>query len=229
LKDKIQKLGIFDFCETLVSFQTADAFIDYVRKIEGTFFMRFLEKALFILIKVKLIAAFNKFFPDLSIGKRLKLLQLRGFTFEKLDNLACLYFRDTIKPNLIDPILEEMRKLAQQGYEICLVSAGYSIYLKYFACENHINHIISTEIAFNNNRCNGTMLGKDCINNEKVIRIKKYFADQNVDFHDSISFSDSITDLPLLLFAGQGVVISHNQSQKWCHQYNFKEIVWSRK
>jgi HAD superfamily hydrolase (TIGR01490 family) len=229
LNGKLQKLAFFDFCETLVSFQTADAFVDYVRKKEGNSFMRFLDMILIVLRKVRLIAVFNKFFPDATLGKKIKLMQLRGFTCEKLSNLAAFYYREMIRPNLIKPVMAEMQGLSRQEYEICLVSAGYSIYLKYFAEEYHIKHIISTEIAFDRpgNRCRGTFSGRDCVHVEKINRIKDYFEWQNVNYAESISYSDSITDLPMLLLAGKGVVVSRANSQSWRHKYKFKEIIWN--
>jgi HAD superfamily hydrolase (TIGR01490 family) len=230
LIDKMKKLAFFDFCDTLVSFQTADAFVDYVRKMEGNTYMRFLDLVLIVLIKIRIIAAFNKFLPDAALGKKIKLLQLKGFTYEKLNNLAAIYYQEMIRPNLVKPVMAEMQRLAQQDYEICLVSAGYSIYLKYFTEEHQIKHIISTEIAFDQsgNYCHGIILGKDCIRDEKVSRLKTYFAGQKVNYKESISYSDSKTDLPLLLLVGKGVVVSRANSQSWTHQYNFKEIIWDK-
>ena len=227
----MKKLAFFDFCDTLVSFQTADAFIDYIRKTEGNSYMRLLNLVQIILRKAKVIAFFNKFFHDSAISKKVKLLQIRGFTYEKLNNLAAFYYQEKIKPNLIKPVMEEMQRLAKENFEICIASAGYSIYLKYFAEEHHVKHIISTEISFDKikNRCLGTISGKDCIKVEKINRLKTYFAGQKINYNESIAYSDSKTDLPLLILTGKGVVVSRAVPQSWTHQYKFKEIIWSLK
>jgi len=231
LNGKTKKIAFFDFCETLVSFQTADAFVDYVRKEEGNLYMRFMKQVLLVLSKAGIVAVFNKFFPRTSFSKKVKLLQLRGFGIEKLNNLAYTYYRRMIIPELIEPVIAEMKRLSQQGYDIYLVSAGYSVYLKYFAEEYKIDHLISTEISFNqqNNKCLGTISGRDCIHLEKVNRLKLYLQGQSVNYQESISYSDSISDLPLLLLTGIGVVISKDTSQTWIHKYNFKEIIWNKK
>lgn len=225
----MNKLAFFDFCDTLVSFQTADAFVDYVRKMEGNSCMRYLEFILIILRKIWILPVLNKFFPDAAIGKKIKLFQLRGFTYEKLNNLASSYYKEIIKPNFIKPVVAEMQKHAQQDYEICLVSAAYSIYLKYFAEEYQIKHIISTEILFDqtSNRCHGTISGKDCISAEKINRMKDYFVGENVNYKDCVSYSDSKSDLPMLLLTGTAVVVSRANSQSWSHQNKFKEIIWN--
>ena len=225
----MKKLALFDFCETLVSFQTADAFIDYVRSKESSLYMRLLNTILIALSMAKVIAFINKLFPNSGISKRIKLLQLRGFTFNKLDILAEFYYREVIKPNLIDTVVSKMKECTQQNYEVSIVSAGYFQYLKFFAKDFNIKHLIATEIEFDKmgKRCLGTISGKDCIHVEKINRINEYFDGQKVEYKKSISYSDSITDLPLLTMTGEGVVVSRTRSQSWSHLYKFKEIIWT--
>jgi len=225
----MKKLAFFDFCDTLVSFQTADAFIDYVRQNEGNFYMKFMNTISIVTTKIKLITVLNKLFPYSGFSKKIKLLQLRGLSFEKLDNLAEMYYKALIKPNLIVPVLSEMKRVRQKGYEVCIVSAGYSVYLKYFAKEYNIKHLIATKIKFNrkDSKCLGAISGKDCIHIEKINRINSYFDSQELDYKNSISFSDSISDMPLLSMTGKGVVVSKITSQSWSHLHNFNEIVWT--
>lgn len=229
LKSEIKKLALFDFCDTLVNFQTADAFVDYVRKKDGNLYMKFLDLVLKVLSNLRIIAVLNKFFSGSGASKKMKLFQLRGFNIDKLNNLSESFYIDMIKPNLIPTVMAEMNNLAKQGYEICLVSAGYSIYLKYFTEEYKIKHLISTEISFDQsgNHCRGSISGVDCIHIEKVSRIKACFADQNINYNDSIAYSDNITDLPMLLLTGNGVVVSRTNSQTWSQQHKFKEIIWN--
>jgi phosphoserine phosphatase len=54
-----------------------------------------------------------------------------------------------------------------------------------------------------------------------------WFADSDVNYNESIAYSDSTSDLPLLLLAGKGVVVSRGKSQPWIKQYGFKEIIWN--
>jgi len=226
----VRKFAFFDFCETLVNFQTADAFVDYIRSVKNSFYMRFLEIVLNVLKKIRIIAALNKLLPRSTIGKRIKLLQLRGLEYDELNKLAESYYRKLIRPGFIKPVITEMQKLKEQGYEICLVSAGYSTYLKYFAAEFQINHLIATEIKFNNSGkiCKGSISGKDCIGIEKVHRLNSYFEVQDVNYHESISFSDSITDLPMLILTGKSIVVSRVRSQSWSQKNKFEEIIWNQ-
>lgn len=226
-----EKLALFDFCETLVSFQTADAFVDFVRSKTGNAWMNFLERILVYLKRLRIIVIFNRFLRNYSFEKRVKLLQLKGLSYHQLNRYAGEYYHEIIKPNLISPVLDEMQNLVNQRYELCLVSGAYYIYLYYFAEENKIKHVISTEITYKGSGkiCCGTISGKDCREHQKVKRILTYFNDRNIDWKDSISYSDSLTDLPLLQFTGTGVVVSQDQSQSWVKHHNLTEIVWHKK
>jgi HAD superfamily hydrolase (TIGR01490 family) len=229
LKNNIQKLAFFDFCETLVTFQTADAYIDFVRKNRGGFSMNFLNGVLILLSWLRIISVVNKFYPGNSLNKKLKLAQIKNLPYDVLEDQASHFYKEMIRPNLILPVIAEMEKLVRQDFKICLVSAGYSIYLKYFAKEFQIQHIISTDIAFDKTgkRCLGIISGKDCIGNEKVSRIRSYFEGETINLSESFAFSDSISDLPMLLLTGKGVVVSREKTQNWSKQNNFREIIWN--
>jgi len=225
----MRKIAFFDFCRTLVKFHTADAFVDFVRETEGTLCMKLQDILLKILFRIRIVLILNKLIPGSGFSKRMKLLELRGFKSDRLEVLAESFYKKEIKPNLISTIVDEMQGLSKNGYEICIVSAGYSIYLEYFAKDFNIRHVIATSIDFNtkNNLCTGKISGKDCYNIEKVSMIKEYFRGQNVNYCESISYSDCISDLPLLLLSGQGVVVSEGTPQSWSHIYEFKELIWN--
>ncbi len=225
----MRKLALFDFCDTIVGFQTADAFVDYARRRKDNTVMKSINFLFVVLQRIKVFALLNRFFPGAGLGKKVKLMQLRGLSYNELDNLAASFYKDIIRPAFIKPVMDEMRHLQKQGFDIGIVSAGYSIYLKYFAEEYHVEHLIATEICFGHpgNLCRGTISGEDCMHDEKVIRIQRYFQGGNVNYKESISYSDSKSDLPLLKLTGTGVVVSHLHSQIWSRENNLKEIIWS--
>jgi len=222
----VRKIAFFDFCGTLVNFQTANIFVDYVRKRNGNSWMRLMNLIFIVCSKLKIFMVINKMFPGYQFSKRMKLLQLRGFKYEDLDELAKLYYQEKIKPNLIYPVFDKIKELVGKGYEICIASAGYSIYIKHFAADNNIRHVISTEIGFDSNKSLGRIWDTDCYKEGKISRIKSYFRGEDIDLGNCISYSDSISDLPLLLGTGSGVVVSHGKTQSWPVRYNLDELIW---
>lgn len=230
MTNSVQKIPIvaFDFCETLVDFQTADAYIDYVRENTcGTrkVVMSILEKALIFFKKVRVIAILEKLTKHkLSLSKRLKLIQLRYKSYESLNTLAQDYYYKVIKPSLIPALIGKMIILQKKGFKIVLASGGYEIYLRYFAQDFKIDDILCTHIKFKNGLCKGTIDGMDCMNENKVKLIKEKYP---VDIYElKYAFSDSPSDLPLLKHANEGTVVSYINKQPWAKNNNLNEIIW---
>ena len=70
----MKKIAFFDFCGTLVNFQTANIFVDYVRKRKGNSWMRLMNLIFNVCNKLKIFAVVNKMFPGYQFSKRMKLL-----------------------------------------------------------------------------------------------------------------------------------------------------------
>ncbi len=225
----MKKLALFDFCETLVDFQTAGPYVDFIRLKTGSEKMQRLEKMRILLKKIRVTAVINKLFPWYSFDKRLKLFQLKGFSRSTLEKYAEIYYRSRIVPEMIPDLLNEMNKLKAGGYTITIISGGYSIYLDSFAKDHQIDHVIASEIAFNSKEiCTGKLKGTDCMYHYKIDKLKDHFFPETIVAKESVFYSDSITDLPLLLWAGQAVVVSKEKKQSWAASHGLNEIVWKK-
>lgn len=222
IKDKV---ALFDFCETLVDFQTADAYVNYVREKSQNKRMQKIERTQSFLVNTRVMMLLEKLtFGRFAINKRLKLSQLKGFNYEELDNYARDYYYEKIQPHLITPILEELKSLKNQGFKVGIVSGGYGIYEKLFVKDYGLDFLLCSNIQIGSNGiCTGKMEGKDCMNENKIEYLERYF-DNTPQY--TVSYSDSISDLPFLRWANDGVVVSRGKHQIWVDKYNFKEIVW---
>lgn len=221
------KIAFFDFCETLVDFQTADAFIDYVRNVEKTKRMLFWEQCFIILKKTKIIPLCEKLtFYKFSLSKRIKLFQLKGLTKEQVEGYSKLYYSEVIKQHLITVMIDKMKQCALDGYEIVIVSGGYNEYLKHFCLEYQVDDVISSHIKFSNGICLGELDGLDCVNKNKVTLLLQKYSNRQVG---SQAYSDSKSDIPFLRWAEDSYVVSRNLPQKWNKTSNYKEIIWTEK
>ncbi|MDR3286126.1 MAG: HAD-IB family hydrolase [Prevotellaceae bacterium] len=218
------KLAFFDFCGTIIKFQTADRFIDFCSKnlkFNNTF-VGYIHK---ILNKLRILSVLTKFFPLCAISKRLKLLIIRGIPYEKLEKLAERYYIEELKPAIILSVVSEMTKKKKNGYKIWIVSGGYDIYIKYFIADFHLDGLIATQIRFNKKGyCCGRIAGIDCMNTNKVKMIEEKIS--NIKKSTTFAYSDSISDISLLKWVENGVVVSKNKSQLWAKKNNLEEIVW---
>jgi len=228
IKDK--RLAIFDFCETIVAMQSADSFIDFVRDKTPSRKRNLLEFLRSFLTKLKFFSVINKLFPKNNIHKKLKLLQLSGIPKSTIEELSKNYYEDVLKDKLIPKIIDELKQKQSIGYRIIILSGGYTVYIKHFAETVDINSsdIIATDICFDKKDiCKGIFQGVDCMNENKIIKMKKKIKDiDEFNLHDSYAYSDSISDLPLLNFVGNGIVVAKNK-QQWMTENNFNLILWN--
>lgn len=217
------KLFIFDFCETLVSFQTADAFVDYVREHSGRASAK-VYFGLYQLLKcLKVIRVLTWFFPESSINKRFYLYQIKGISYSELDNLAMHYYNERIKPNLIESVVQRLQDKICNGETVWIASGGYEIYLKYFMQEYNVKMLLSTKLSMKGMVATGAIHGQDCLYGNKLEQIKNELMERD-DYYIE-AYSDSWTDLPMLLFADKAIVVSKEASQSWARKHHFEEII----
>ncbi|GHT88770.1 hypothetical protein FACS1894137_17280 [Spirochaetia bacterium] len=220
------KIAFFDFCDTIIGFQTADRFIDFCneagkKKKKKKFCSQTNSRNKWLLFKIV-----KKVLSLCSIKKRLKLLKISGISFEELNKFARKYYEAEIRQSFILPVILEIKKRKEENYKIWIISSGYDIYLKYFIEEFKLDGLIATMLHFNKNHCfSGCIAGLDCIGVNKIKLIKRIFLDTKFD--DTISYSDSKSDLPLLKWTKKGVVVSKIKSQSWAAVNKFEELIWA--
>ena len=127
-----EKIALFDFCETLVSFQTADAFVRFVGEATGSARVSRMLRIHHFLDRKGIIGRLYKLFPESSPGKRLVARGLKGFREDALDELAGRYYAQRLRPALIPEVVGRLRSLQRDGWRIVLVS-GASIAISPFA------------------------------------------------------------------------------------------------
>ena len=219
-------LVVFDFCDTLVNFQTANAFIDFVVERKKTIWSRFITSLEMILLHSRFFSVVDRFFPKYNISKRVNLMKIRGISEIDINNFAINFHQNIINKRTIQPLLDELKRFVNNGDYVIIASGGYDVYLNLFAADYKVKHIVSSKIKFNNGKASGFLLdGKDCLYEEKVIQLDKLIHANNLEFQHKISYTDSISDLPLLKWSNEGIVVSKGNGQKWPQIFNFKEIV----
>lgn len=206
-----------------MSFQTADAYVDFVRiHSRRKSFTLVLEFVFKFFKRIKLFSFLEKLFPQKSIEKKFKLFQLKGFYYSELDQLSLNFYNDVIKKHFVAPIYHEFLTAYQSDQNITIVSGGYNIYLNHFVSEFPKCKLVSTKLKFDHDIFSGRLLERDCLYNEKVVQLEKL----NYSSENSIVYTDSFTDLPLLKWCEQGIVVSKSMHQTWSAKYGFKEIIW---
>ncbi len=226
--DKNDKIALFDFCNTIVDFSTADEFVNFVRKKKRLPSMT-IKNNFRKLFNLMHLTEFIQKHTNKHVHKLWYLSQLKGLSRSEIELFAKDYYEKCIKPGFVKETIEEIYKLKKLGYKLYVVSGGYDVYLKYFIKEFNFDGLICTKIDFKNDKVTGKFDGYDCLNDNKIILLKRYFNRENLINYKSVAYSDSITDLPLLNYCQKGVVLSENKSEKWVKENDFEEIIWQKK
>ena len=216
-KNKIRELVLYDFCGTIVDFQTGNAYVRYVLKQKGISDNMY-EKLRIFLNKIGFIKHFNYIFPKMAVNKSLLLYQLKGISYEELDGLAKQYYLEEVRPHLIGKVLDTIERHRSEGALIVLDSAGYAIYLKYFTEEYGIPILLASEFKCRNGIFTGHVAGKDNYGKEKVRRLEDYFGNTEflANFSSVTGYSDSNSDMPLLELCDRVVCVNKEfQPKKW--------------
>lgn len=220
MANKKEKIALFDFCDTLVSFQTANEYVRFYVNNYATLSVRWRHFIYLFLSVSGIISRLEKKNPIRNTRKRILLWQLKGCSKDKMEMAAQEYYEKRIKPNLIRETIVALLKCQKEGRKVIIVSGGYDIYIKYFAREYGIafSDIISNQLLFNKS----SFVGKfdlDCMREEKVKILRKRFVCR--DNFDVEAYSDSESDLPMLQWADIAYVVTPYSFAKL---YNFYEI-----
>lgn len=217
---------IFDFCQTICSFETADAFVEYVCQSESNIRIRVFNIIEKLLVKTRIVLLFDLYGHIMhhSVWKKFLLNKLKGIERNKLEQYAENYYRERIKTNFIPVTLQRLQEAQNKGYIVAVVSASYDIFLKLFAKEYNVGILVTNSFGYKDNKFTGKIRGKDCIYKNKVRRFQNAIGNRQIKVMES--FGDSKSDIPILSIAKDGYVISHRFHKKWVDNTNYKEIIW---
>lgn len=225
MPDKKETIIFLDFCGTCVPFQSAPRYIDYTIVHYPCRIAKLRRKIYRKLEKHNLLQTIARLTCRCLKPKELEMRALKGYKADMLEQSALSFYRDVIKPNLIPEVMDVLQKHQEEGAHIVLVSGGLGIYLKYFAADNNIadEDILSSNIAIKNGRCTGRLEGVDCMGENKVKLVEQCFDKSKIN---SVVYSDSDSDLPLLKWADKGIIVA--QIPSWNKVYGLDALYWHR-
>jgi HAD superfamily hydrolase (TIGR01490 family) len=223
MPDKLPELVIYDFCETLVSIQTADTFVNFICNFTNRGnFISFFE---IFFKRIRLLFFFNLIFPKLNFSKKLCLYKLKGLSADELAFYTEKFYQEVIKKNYNKLIIEKLISDVEQDNIVVIISGGYQPYIEKFCNEFNVKYLLCNKLQIKNGYLSGFLEGKDCMFNEKVLQLNTLIKNEELQYSNSKVYSDSITDMPLFKWAAIQCVVSYNKSQQWPIIHGFKEII----
>jgi HAD superfamily phosphoserine phosphatase-like hydrolase len=219
------KLAIFDFCDTIVNFQSADAFIRFSLKKNKSYKSRFTLFLDYFFQKTKTYSILYRLNISKNLQKNFLLKGLKNISVIELNKYAKDFENNVIQQNINQLIYSRLVEHIKNNDLVVINSGGYEIYLKYFVLKTGVIKLYATNLAFDiNSKFMGKIDGKDCLNVEKINKM----TDDDIDFKDFdeiFVYSDSSTDMPLFDIATTKIaVIKDNEIPEWCNNESFKII-----
>jgi HAD superfamily hydrolase (TIGR01490 family) len=209
----MKRLAIFDFCGTLVNFQTANAFVDFVTG------KQFSKQSLILDFIWKLLIN-GKLLPP-RMRQRFKLLKLRGFKLDKLKLLSKEFVDQKLIPNENKIVVNRLKQHKKQGDIIIIISGAYNIYLKIYGKRHFVDHVIATKIASKNNKLTGKIFGQECVGKNKLVYLKKIIKTSKFDLINSFVYTDNyFSDKPLLEIVGNRFLVKNKNYSSVIKKYH---------
>ena len=152
-----------------------------------------------------------KFDQDYRLGK-LNFSAYTEFLLSPIKGMSAEEVYEIVRPfsvNVVDELKDSISQalLEKHSADECLITSGtLSFIVKEIALLLGFNTFFGTEAEIKGGLYTGRVSGKPNFGEEKVRKIQAWLG--NRKFSQTIAYSDSINDLPLLKFASQAVVLN---------------------
>jgi phosphatidylglycerophosphatase C len=197
------QLAVFDLDKTLCRHDTFVAFLLFMLKRHPTRWWRL------PLLGVATLAHAVRL-RDNSWLKAVFLRHVVGGMEEHHVAAECgLFLRQVIWPRLARIGLAEIAAWRQRDATVVLATASPDIYVSRLAQMLHIEHIVCTHLERDEDgRMTGRLLGGNCYGVAKLDRINEFRLARGVEWSDVTCYSDHISDMALMLQAGQAYAVN---------------------
>lgn len=202
----MDRIAVFDVDFTLTSRETQVELIRFIIK-KDLSKIRFLPNSILAGLGNRLKLKSDK------AAKEQNLKILAGLSEEELSHLAIAFFDESIRPILYKDALRTIRAHHHEGMRIILSSASPEFYIRLFEGSALIEKALGTRCEILDGHFTGKILGNNHKGEEKVIRLHEYLQGQTIDWENSVMYSDSLSDKPLMDLMGRAYLINHRANE----------------
>tara|TARA_B100000214_G_scaffold374681_1_gene358188 strand:- start:19 stop:666 length:648 start_codon:yes stop_codon:yes gene_type:complete len=138
---------------------------------------------------------------------------LKNLDIGTVENLVDEFIKKNIN-NLTDDLTNNLLKEAKSADKVLIASGSHDFLVKGFAEYFDIEFSIGTPVEIKNDVFTGNLLGEPTFSDGKVKAVKNWCLVNNLKIEDSIFYSDSINDLPMLEACGEAIVVNPDDNLK---------------
>ena len=195
------RIAVFDVDNTIVDGFTEWMLVCYL----------FLKKKLSFFYFLRILFWFVRYKIGLQRNIDLRSKILNSFKGWRVIDAQAIFrdcFNRYIKPKIFLGALQIIEEHAADGYIIILLSNSINPLVNELKNFLSLKHSISTELAMEEGRYTGQIVGDAVYGSNKVKKLKELVEKSNFTFRDSYIYSDHISDLRLLELGDHPVVIN---------------------
>lgn len=182
------KIAFFDFDGTVTKKDSLLEFIKFQKGLTWFYFGFVLHSPILIAYKLGIIS-------NQTAKERILRFFFGKTPIEQFQQGCDDFAKHELAKMVRSKALYEIRQLREKGFQVVLVSASASNWLRSWSQQNNLQ-LIATELEVSNNRITGRILGKNCYGKEKVNRIKSLY---KLDQYNVIyCYGDTKGDIPML-------------------------------
>jgi len=131
---------------------------------------------------------------------------LRGTPRAELQAAAQVFVTETIAHRCFADALATIRRHHDAGHHMVLMSASVDFYVPEFGRQLGFDQVISTGVAWNGERLDGTLTTPNRRGEEKAIRLRELVAE--LKDGETFAYGNSASDLPHLRIARHGLLVN---------------------
>ena len=138
---------------------------------------------------------------------------IKGLSKEKVNIFIDEFIQKKIE-NLTDNLTKELLDEAKSANEVLIASGSHDFLVKRIANFFGINSSIGTPVEIKNDIFSGELSGEPTFAEGKVRAVEKWCSQNDQKIKESIFYSDSINDLPMLEACGLPIVVDPDEKLK---------------
>lgn len=131
---------------------------------------------------------------------------LRGTMRDELTRFSAEFVRDTIERRCFADALTAIRRHRDAGHYLVLMSASVDFYVPEFGRQLGFDQVLSTGVAWNGDRLDGTLTTPNLRGEEKAIRLRALVEERRDG--ETFAYGNSDSDLPHLKVAKHGLLVN---------------------
>ena len=131
---------------------------------------------------------------------------LRGISRQELTAASSRFVADSIERRCIRDALNAIRRHRDAGHYLVLMSASVDFYVPEFGRQLGFDHVISTGVAWNGDRLDGSLTTPNRRGEEKATCLRALVAERGDA--ETFAYGNSDSDLPHLRIARHGLLVN---------------------